>query len=227
MTIIKFADNKTNNNSMNIIQDLAPGVPVILADGLFPESKKNLSFLEKASVLICCDGAAIKLLNYGLQPDYIVGDMDSLPQQYQQQFKDVIIESKEQETNDLTKAIKQSIALGLEQVAILGATGDREDHTFGNIGLLVEHGQKLKLQMLSDFGVFTPLYTSSVLPSFPTQQVSIFSIVHNPIINSIGLKYPLNKITLPNWWNGTLNEAVSNSFSLDFKDGGLVVFRVY
>lgn len=212
---------------MNRIQDLSPGVPVVLADGLFPENKQVLAFLKKASVLICCDGATIKLLKYGLKPDFIVGDMDSLPQQYQWQFKAIIVESEEQETNDLTKAINHAITLGLEQVVILGATGQREDHTLGNIGLLVEHGQKLHIQMISNFGVFTPLYASSVLPSFAAQQVSIFSITGNPKITTGNLKYPLNKETLPNWWNGSLNEALSNSFSLDFKDGGLVVFRAF
>lgn len=212
---------------MNRIQDLSPGVPVILADGLFPKSKKVLSFLEAASMIICCDGATVKLLKYGLKPDSIVGDMDSLPQQYQRQFKNIIVGSEDQETNDFTKAVNAVLALGLEQVVVLGATGEREDHTLGNIGLLVEHGRKLQIQILSDFGVFTPIYSSSIMSSYSGQQVSIFNILGTPHITSDGLKYPLRDMSLNNWWCGTLNEAISNEYSLDFENGGLVVFQVY
>jgi thiamine pyrophosphokinase len=210
---------------MKKIQDLRPGVPVILADGLFPKSRRVLSFLDEASMIICCDGATVKLLKYGLKPDSIVGDMDSLPQEYQRQFEDIIVGSEDQETNDFTKAVNAIIALGLEQVVVLGATGQREDHTLGNIGLLVEHGQKLQIQILSDFGVFTPVYGSTVMLSYPAQQVSIFSIIGNPAITSQGLKYPLCNMQLENWWCGTLNEAQSTEFSLEFEKGGLVVFR--
>lgn len=212
---------------MNKIDDLSPGVCVILANGLFPENKKVLQFLEKAKTIICCDGSALKLLKYKLKPNYIVGDMDSLPLKYQQQFKEIIVRTDEQETNDLTKAINHAISMGFDRLVILGATGLREDHTLGNIGLLAEHGHKLHLQMLSDFGIFTPLYTSSEFNSYPSQQVSIFSIQGTPLITSEGLKYPLNKMQLYNWWKGTLNEAISNSFSLHFKNGGLVVFRSF
>lgn len=210
---------------MNRIVDLLPGVPVILADGLFPESKQVLSYLDKASAIICCDGATLKLLKYGLQPTHIVGDMDSLPLQYHRQFKDLIVSSADQETNDLTKAVVHALMLGYDEVVILGATGQREDHTLGNIGLLAEHGQKLRLQMLSDFGIFDPLYASSTMSSYPAQQVSIFSVLGHPQITTHNLKYALQDRTLMGWWKGTLNEALSDEFTLAIDGGALVVFR--
>jgi thiamine pyrophosphokinase len=210
---------------MNRVEDLQPGVPVILADGLFPESKTVLRFLDEASSIICCDGAAIKLLKYGLKPSYIVGDMDSLPLQYQRQFESIIVNSEDQDTNDLTKAILLAVSLGYDKVMILGATGQREDHTLGNIGLLVEHGQRLQLQILSDFGLFAPIFNSSILASYPAQQVSLFKVVGEPEVTSLGLKYALSNMSLSNWWSGSLNEAVGLEFSLDFKDGSLVVYR--
>lgn len=212
---------------MNRIKDLRPGVPVILADGLFPESKEVLRFLDEASVIICCDGATLKLLKYGLKPCCIVGDMDSLPQQYQRQFEAIIVGSEDQETNDLTKAIAHALSLGYAEVVILGATGQREDHTLGNIGLLLEYGQKLGVQMISDFGVFTPLYHSSEFSSYPAQQVSIFCVIGKPEITSDGLKYPMTNMQLSNWWQGSLNESISDVFTLCFESGGLVVFRNY
>lgn len=209
------------------IKDLKPGVPVILADGLFPESQRALEYLHEASSIICCDGATIKLLEHELQPDYIVGDMDSLPEQYKRQFEAIISSSDDQLTNDLTKAVNKALDLAYNEVVILGATGLREDHTMGNIGLLAEHGQKLKLQMVSDFGIFNPVYASAGFTSFKAQQVSLFSVMGNPAITLHNLKYPLKNHVLKNLWEGTLNESLGASFSIEFKDGAMVVFRAF
>ena len=52
---------------------------VILADGTFPKTAYPLSLLHNADVIICCDGAVVKLIqNTELKADYIVGDMDTL-----------------------------------------------------------------------------------------------------------------------------------------------------
>ncbi|MFB6317698.1 thiamine diphosphokinase [Saccharicrinis sp. FJH54] len=212
---------------MQQIEDLKPGVPVILADGLFPESQRALEYLHKASTIICCDGATVKLLEHELKPDYIVGDMDSLPEQFKRRFEAIISSSADQLTNDLTKAVNKALELGLDKVVILGATGLREDHTMGNIGLLAEHGQKLQLQMVSDYGIFNPVYETTTIGSFKAQQVSIFSVMGNPAITLYELKYPLNDSVLKNLWEGTLNEALGTSFRIEFTGGALVVFRAF
>lgn len=212
---------------MNKYVDLKPGVPVILADGLFPESRKVLEFLRNASAIICCDGATVKLVEHEIEPSYIVGDMDSLPEQYKRQFETIISSSADQYTNDLTKAVIKALELGFKELVILGATGLREDHTLGNIGLLAEHGKKLNMQIISDFGVFTPIYGNTEFSAFKAQQVSMFSILDRPIVSSNGLKYPLKNMLLENLWNGTLNESLSESFSLEFDRGCLVVFRAF
>lgn len=212
---------------MQRIEDLKPGVPVIMADGLYPESQRALDYLHQASCIIVCDGATVKLLEHELKPDYIVGDMDSLPEQYKRRFESIISSSEDQLTNDLTKAVNKALELGLKQVVILGATGLREDHTMGNIGLLAEHGQKIQLQMVSDYGVFNPVYESAEFNAFKAQQVSVFSIMENPAITLNNLKYPLNDHVLKNLWEGTLNEALGAYFSIEFKDGALVVFRAF
>ena len=51
---------------------------VILANGLFPKAQQGLDLLKAADQLICCDGAADKLIAKGMSPHVIVGDMDSL-----------------------------------------------------------------------------------------------------------------------------------------------------
>lgn len=211
-----------HNNS-----DLRPGVPVILADGQYPENPRVIEFLKNAGTIICCDGAVVKLVENGLVPHYIVGDMDSLPDTYRQRFNAIVSASDDQATNDFTKAVEKALEIGMPEAVVLGATGLREDHTLGNIGLLAEHGHKLKLEIITDFGVFTPAYEPTRFVSFKGQQVSLFSVLQKPGISSFGLKYPLNKMVLENLWNGTLNESLADVFSIDFDAGVVVVFRAF
>ena len=85
---------------------LYPYHTVIVANGAFPRHPVPLSFLREASRIICCDGATESLLEYGLEPDYIVGDMDSLSHELQQRYSHCLHHDPDQYTNHLTKSVK-------------------------------------------------------------------------------------------------------------------------
>jgi thiamine pyrophosphokinase len=109
----------------------------------------------------------------------------------------------------------------------LGATGKREDHTIGNLSLLIDYGKIAQVQLLTDYGVFNPQLQSSVYESYYKQQVSIFSLNYPTLLSTQDLVYPLDKLNLRSWWQGTLNEAAGDSFSVFMDSGGLLVFREY
>ena len=200
---------------------------VVLADGAFPEHEIPLECLRNASRIICCDGAAGSLLKFGLKPFAIVGDCDSLEPVILRKYSDRIFKDDDQETNDLTKAVKWCFEKGYKDIVILGATGKREDHTVGNISLLAEYARFLNVRMITDTGIFYPLLESSSFDSTPGEQVSIFSINSETEITSAGLRYPLNKRKLKNWWEATLNEALGNHFDLFFENGKVIVFMEF
>lgn len=188
---------------------------VVVANGAFPQSSKVMTLLHQASVIIACDGAAATLLQQGILPTAILGDLDSIPADLKEQYADRIHQVINQEINDLTKAILFAKEQGEEEVLILGATGMREDHTLGNIALLMEHAPLFKrIEMVSDYGWFTPLLQSSRLDSFPGQQVSIFSLSPEGEISTEGLRWPIHNRKLTAWWQGTLNEALGQSFQI-------------
>ncbi len=194
---------------------------VILANGEFPKRECILQYLQNAQRVICCDGAATALLEIGLQPAVIIGDIDSLPASLQAQFPERILRISEQESNDLAKALCYCLARGWKKLLILGATGKREDHTLGNISLLADFClQAPELKIITDYGVFQAIQGPLRLPSQPGQQVSIFSLHPETAITSSGLRYPLNNSRLTRWWQATLNEATDRSFTLQFSGPG-------
>jgi len=200
---------------------------VILADGSFPTHEIPLNYLREAEHIICCDGSAENLVITDLEPEAIVGDLDSLSEGIADLFANRIYKDDEQDTNDLTKAVKWCIKKGYKGVVILGATGKREDHTIGNISLLAEYSKEIKVIMVTDTGTITPVLKSCKISSFTRQQVSIFSIDPETAITSTGLKYKLSSMKLHNWWRATLNESTGDSFELRFKGGPLIVYQKF
>lgn len=203
---------------------------VILAKGDFPSSAKTLKTLDEADCLICCDGAVESLLSYGRTPDLITGDMDSLPAALQERFRSIIRKNPDQETNDLTKAFHLALTLSPERITILGATGAREDHTMGNVSLLMDYVREASCPVciLSDYGRFEAVHDSASFPCRPGQEISIFAFDNTLEIKSEGLKYPTDNVVFDSLWKATLNVAAAGSFSLTLSHpaGVLVYFAV-
>ena len=153
---------------------------VILCNGETPNHDIALKALREADHIVCCDGAIDHLAQYGtLKADiHLVGDGDS----YHGGLDEIQFHpDPDQETNDLTKAVKYCLLHGWKTLSILGATGLREDHTLGNISLLGQYAQMgVEATMITNYGTFTTLTHSTSLKSFARQQVSIFSLTHLP-----------------------------------------------
>jgi thiamine pyrophosphokinase len=200
---------------------------VILANGTYPTHALPVRYLEEADLIVCCDGAAEKLVSHGMEPGIITGDLDSVSPELKRKYKSILVPDADQETNDLTKAVKWCISRGIKEVAILGATGIREDHTLGNISLLADYNRDIKAIILTDTGFFQVFDRTVTIDSFPGQQVSLFSIDPDLAVMSSGLRYPLQNLKLTSWWRGTLNEAAGGCFTLEFEDGRIIVFMKY
>ena len=202
----------------------AEGKTVILANGSFPESEKALSVLMNAERIVACDGAAVPLMAFGIMPDAVIGDLDSIDGELRNHLADRIVHVTEQETNDLSKAFRLCVANGWRNIVILGATGRREDHTLGNISLLADFSEQVRdITMLTDEGEFIALHGPSSVKCAVGQQISIFALDSDTSIFSTNLKYPLNGLAPTRWWQATLNEATADEFSLDFPKGRAVL----
>lgn len=199
---------------------------IILAAGDFPSHPIPLRALEQnRDRIICCDGAADALLQAGFFPEIVVGDGDSISRETYKALSGKIIHDNDQETNDLTKAVRYAVSLHYKRLLILGATGKREDHTLGNISLLADYSDRAEVRMLTDYGVIMPLSGNGMLASYPGQQISIFCMDQSPLTIS-GLKWPVENRIINRWWEATLNEALSDRFEIK-TNGKVVVFQTY
>lgn len=199
---------------------------VVLANGEFPIHHLPLSLLERDIPVVCCDGAIEALDKFGKIPLALIGDGDSVSESLKNKYLDRWHFIADQETNDLTKAMNYCIEKGYKNIAIIGATGKREDHTLANISLLIEYARKVNIRMFTDYGVFTPIFTTTTFQSFAKQQISIFSIEAINKLTSQNLRYPIENRQFKYWWEGSLNEAIKENFTL-FTKGEVIIFQTY
>jgi thiamine pyrophosphokinase len=218
---------------------------VILADGDFPVSQIPLGILEKTKLLICCDGAGQHLLELQNRiPDAIVGDGDSLPDEFKKRYAHLFHPLSEQSDNDMTKATKYALSLkgmpivhnqypdlytmgnfAVPSFAYLGASGKREDHTFSNIVLMISYYHSLHIQptMVTDYGWFVTAYGKCTFETKPGQQISIFNFSCKRLSGK-GFVWPV--YTFKELWQGSLNEAVGNQVEID-GNGNYLVYRTF
>ena len=132
---------KENNNKNSVELCVLCGEPeaVILANGDYPTHPIPLQILAYAPYIICCDGGANAYIDRGNVPDVIIGDGDSLSEENRRKYSHILHYISDQETNDQTKAVNFLLSQGKKNIAIVGATGKREDHTLGNISLLIDY----------------------------------------------------------------------------------------
>jgi thiamine pyrophosphokinase len=198
---------------------------VILCNGAFPTEPFPLYLLDSAEGVVCCDGAITKWLEHNpdARPLVIVGDMDSLPQDLQERFSGIVFHEEEQDYNDLTKAMRWVLREHPEvsEITILGATGLREDHTIGNLGLLMEYTRMFdlgdrKVTIVSDFGTAFAITNTCDLHLGEGRRISLFSADNTLRISSTGLQWPTDDVVFDAWWKATLNRTTEPIVTLRF-----------
>jgi thiamine pyrophosphokinase len=103
--------------------------------GAAPEARRVAP--KPGDILIAADGGLDHTLRWGLTPDLLVGDFDSVQGRLPQgvpcrQFP------REKDETDMEIALKAGLEEGYRHFVFSGASGGRADHTLANLQLLVK-----------------------------------------------------------------------------------------
>ncbi len=199
---------------------------IIFANGDLPDLEKARALLHDDDFIVAADGGTRHALALGLTPNVIVGDLDSLPVNFEiSKFEnDVVLYPKDKNETDLELAIQHALTLNPEQVIILAALGGRLDQTLGNIALIL---RPLTFVLHLDDGIEEVFFCrdrgeingkAGDLVSLIPWQGEVTGIV------TAGLKWPLQNETLyPQKTRGISNEMTSATSAIKIKSGLLLI----
>lgn len=197
----------------------------ILLNGVFPPIELLNSYIKKTDLFICTDGAYNELSEHMVQPDIILGDMDSLDREVPSDIK--LIPYKGQGNNDLAKSLDYCCEKDIKELMILGFDGKRIDHFLINIAVFYEYLPHFKQIELSN-GDFYLNFLKAGTYSFKGSKGRIFSLLALPEATHLtvsGCEYPLTDTELTTGSTGLSNLFSEDSISIQFSDGILLYMQ--
>lgn len=201
---------------------------LILCNGEPPSDELLRRHLHGAELVICTDGAVGWVQERGVQPQIVIGDMDSWDAGETdlevRPTREVIQcgPHDQQENTDAEKAVLLALVRGARRIVLLGATGRRLDHTLGNIALAAKYHDRVEIILADDLGELTVLSGRSVIATQPGTLFSLVALSTEVTLDTEGLKWPLDGL-LEVGTRGLSNEAVSGEVVIDVHSGAVAL----
>ena len=182
--------------------------------------------------IIALDGGLAFCAEYGIVPDRIVGDFDSLSVDKQELLgkypQEMVYRLPcEKDDTDTLAALRMAVEMGYEKFLIYGGLGGRLSHTMANIQSLLFLKEKgLHGELVGDESrIFLLRDESVVLPGNEEGYVSVFSFSeHAEGVTLKNLKYEIEDAELTNSFPlGVSNEFVGKETEISVKKGVLLV----
>ena len=187
------------------------------------EKPKNNPNLEKYDWVVCTDGAYVFLSKSQIEPDLIIGDLDSiesLPSHVPH------LHTPDQNFTDFEKALSHIIKSGFIDIDVFAANGLEQDHFLGNLTTALKYKNKCNLVFYDDNQMYFFTNKQTKVDDVLDKMVSLFPFPKATKVFTKGLKYVLNGQTLNMKKNkiGTRNTAIEETIKIHYKKGNLLLF---
>ncbi len=204
---------------------------VVISGGNRVSKERVLSVMKDCDLLLCADSGADHAKAYGLVPDYVIGDMDSINPNTIKRIKTsrLLVSQPEKDYTDTHLAVEKAIKSGCDRIDILCATGLRSDHSMANIRLLLYIDRMGSTgRIIDDENIIYICTGKTLFRGMKGRTVSLMSMACNTEgITLEGFKYPLNDYNAGlDWVFGISNVIISDDASVSIKKGCLLVFEI-
>lgn len=198
-------------------------IGLVVANGTLPSPELLSSLLAHNPFVLAADGGANKLLERGIVPDAVLGDFDSLDTALPEIVRRV--PAIDQNFTDLDKSVAHLLSLGFESIWLVGATGDRLDHTFGALSVLAKYSKAAQMLLFDDAATAQLVDGTLELATEAGQTISLLALGEVTGITTTGLRWNLNNESLaPGIRDGISNEAVGEQVSITSRSGPLIAY---
>jgi thiamine pyrophosphokinase len=201
----------------------------IFANGAIEDPNRLRALIEPGDRLLAADGGMRYISHLQLQPERVIGDLDSIDpdEAHQLAQRGVMMEKYpvDKDETDLELAINRALAEGFDELRIAGGLGGRLDQTLGNLFLL-SRGDLIARDVRLEDGreeVFL-IRKQAVIHGEIGDSVSLLPLGGVAKgITTRGLQYPLRGETLfPERTRGISNVLVEENAEVMLDEGCLI-----
>ncbi len=186
-----------------------------------------------SAYILCADGGALNADKFGLAPQTIIGDLDSLDEGQIAKFvadgAEIIRFPTEKNETDLELALLWCIEQGASSICILGALGGRFDQTLANIYLLALPAlEGIPIEVIDGEQSIRLLRTGRYQIDGQARDTISLIPLGEPVrgITTVALKYPLSGETLKMGpARGISNVMLTDQVIIEIESGILVLIH--
>lgn len=198
---------------------------LILCDGEPPSGELLHQQAATADLIIATDGAATWAQAAGVRPQVVIGDFDSLHQPHAGWEVVDAGAHGQQENSDAEKALLLALDRGATEVVLLGATGQRLDHTLANVWLAAKYHDRAAITLLDDYGACQIVSGRHALRPKAGSVISLVPLTPGVVVRTEGLKWPLAGPLEPGT-RGLSNQAERDETVVEVASGLVAVMVV-
>lgn len=200
---------------------------LIIGNGEPPAAGLLQDLVSKADCIIAADGGINICHENGINPHFIVGDLDSADPELLAAYPDAgIIRMPDQERHDTEKALAFARTLKPREIRITAAFGKRMDHTIANLQLLQPGPPEAILEFYDEYGRLAIISDQQEIKLPVGTTVSLFSFLPVYGVSLAGFQYPLADRDFPDGFTGLSNRTVLNVVDISVKRGYLMIYIV-
>lgn len=204
----------------------------IIANGEISEPSLSL---PGDGIIIAADGGARHCLKFGINPQIVIGDFDSLTEEEIAILSSIGAEliryPTDKDETDLELALEYAFKSGIREITLYGLLGGRWDMTFANLLLLAApRYAEIKFQVNEGNTTAFIIRGGETLELSSQPGITVSTIPLNGPASGIsyqGLQWPLEKTKLPFATpRGVSNVTVGTDVRISLEKGTLLVFVI-
>lgn len=199
---------------------------LVVADAPLPSRSLLDPLRREADLIVAADGGANRALKAGLPVDWIVGDLDGVTAEALRRMPPGrVVRDEDRNDSDLEKAMRFVHGRGFDSAIIVGAIGERLDHTLGTLAVIAAWHDRIDIRVIDDH--FTTIVVDPAL-EFEAPLGTMVSLVAPAGATGVttrGLRYALRNARLAFSTRGIHNEVVSNPVRVEVTKGPMFLLR--
>jgi thiamine pyrophosphokinase len=211
---------------------MSPSRAIIFANGSLPDLEAARRLLRPDDSLLAADGGTRHLLDLGLLPSLVIGDLDSVTADERRRLEAAGVAlrqyPRDKNETDLELALQAAVAAGHTRILVVGALGGRMDQTLGNLALLTAPSLA-DLDVRLDDGLEEAFFvrTRAQVHGRPGEIVSLLPWDGQVDgVTTHGLRWPLHDEALfPDRSRGISNELTGEAAEVSIRSGLLLVIH--